>query len=273
MIPKTADQRPRLGDIPMQLQPGYSEIETDALNVQEVVAVWTYYSETDTQHCILPDGRADLILTFILDEKGIPQGITPIISPPNTRSRSIPLTAHQGFVGLRFKAGAAGSFLNAQQQNLTGDILYGKNALALLRLSDSICAEQKSVGHLIDNLNKHICSASPHATPSDVTDILELIHESQGTGKISDIAAQVNLTERTLNRKLIQSVGLSPKAYASIVRLHNALDCLADEKDDIACIAADCGFSDQAHMTREFKQFAGTTPGILHGRTHEGLLL
>ncbi len=257
----------------MQLQPGYSEIETDALNVQGVEAVWTYYSEADNQHCVLPDGRADLILTFTLDAKNIPQGITPIISPPNTRSRSIPLTPHQGFVGLRFKAGAAGIFLNAPQQNLTGDILYGKNALTLLRLSDSICDCQKSVDHLIDNLNKHISLASPRATPSDVTDILALIHESQGTVKISDIAAQANLTERTLNRKLIHSVGLSPKAYASIIRLHNALDCLADEKDDIASIAADCGFSDQAHMTREFKQLAGTTPGVLHGRMPEGLLL
>ncbi len=176
-------------------------------------------------------------------------------------------------MGLRFKAGAAGTFLNASPQNFTGEMLYGKNALQLLRLSDSICAEQKSVDHLIDNLNKHICRASPHAMPSDVTDILALIHESQGTVKISDIAAQVNLTERTLNRKLIQSVGLSPKAYSSIVRLHNALDCLADEKGDIASIAADCGFSDQAHMTREFKQLAGTTPGVLHGRMPEGLLL
>jgi AraC-like DNA-binding protein len=54
---------------------------------------------------------------------------------------------------------------------------------------------------------------------------------------------------------------MSPKRFARIVRLQTVLRRLADEPDaNLAALAIDCGYSDQAHLTRELQSLAGLTP-------------
>jgi AraC-like DNA-binding protein len=57
---------------------------------------------------------------------------------------------------------------------------------------------------------------------------------------------------------------MSPKRFARIARVQAVLRRLATEPDaDLAGLAAELGFADQAHLTREVRALAGTTPGRL----------
>ena len=78
--------------------------------------------------------------------------------------------------------------------------------------------------------------------------------------RVEDMAAQTSLPIRTLRSRLMQYVGLSPKRVIRIERLQRALAGSRGRSVAWAQIAASCGFADQAHMTREFRDLLGESP-------------
>jgi transcriptional regulator GlxA family with amidase domain len=59
-------------------------------------------------------------------------------------------------------------------------------------------------------------------------------------------------------------VGIGPKALARMVRFNRALALAkAAATPDWAGIAVECGYADQAHLVREFRGFAGSSPTAL----------
>lgn len=77
---------------------------------------------------------------------------------------------------------------------------------------------------------------------------------------------------RQLQRRVVDALGLSPKALLRIERLHEGLHRLADG-EALADVAAQCGFSHAAHMVREFRALTGLSPaGVRRDLArHEGL--
>jgi AraC-like DNA-binding protein len=58
-----------------------------------------------------------------------------------------------------------------------------------------------------------------------------------------------------------REVGLPPKRAARVLRFHHAVGRInADQFVSLSAVAAECGYYDQAHFTREFREFAGRTP-------------
>jgi AraC-like DNA-binding protein len=84
------------------------------------------------------------------------------------------------------------------------------------------------------------------------------------SARVGDLAAAVGLSQRQLRRRFAVAVGLSPKAYGRVVRLHAALRLAGTV--GWAEIAQRCGFYDQSHMIAEFRVATGLAPAALHGR-------
>ncbi|MEV8267341.1 helix-turn-helix domain-containing protein [Microbacterium sp. NPDC076911] len=76
-----------------------------------------------------------------------------------------------------------------------------------------------------------------------------------------EIAAELGVGERTLQRVLRSSVGLGPNEVARRVRLQEVVRQLSLPDADSAATAAVLGYVDQAHLINEFRKVAGTTPG------------
>lgn len=91
-----------------------------------------------------------------------------------------------------------------------------------------------------------------------------LIRASGGRIKVADIAAGLSISARHLGRILYASAGLAPKRIAQLVRFNRAL-FLLDTRSDLngAALAAECGYSDQAHMSGEFRRVTGFSPTAL----------
>jgi AraC-like DNA-binding protein len=81
-----------------------------------------------------------------------------------------------------------------------------------------------------------------------------------GNIALKSLQDQLNVTERTFQRRFLQHVGVSPVQFKGIVRFHQALNCMERRSDDLAQIAYKHGFSDQSHFIRVFKTFTGKTP-------------
>jgi AraC family transcriptional regulator len=75
-----------------------------------------------------------------------------------------------------------------------------------------------------------------------------------------DLAGVVQLRVFHFMRKFRSEFGYPPHAYVMRRRIEHAKRQLARRDTPLKVVAADCGFSDQSHMTRLFRRLLGTTP-------------
>ena len=81
--------------------------------------------------------------------------------------------------------------------------------------------------------------------------------------RVGQICEKFAITERTLQRLTARRIGLSPKWLIQRRRLHEAAERLRDtDRPDLARVAADLGYADQAHFGRDFRAVTGLTPGV-----------
>ncbi len=82
--------------------------------------------------------------------------------------------------------------------------------------------------------------------------------------RVGDVARELGWSHRRLIARFRDEVGLPPKLVARIARFERAREALAADPDcGLAAVAARCGYADQAHLTREVGELAGTTPARL----------
>lgn len=85
--------------------------------------------------------------------------------------------------------------------------------------------------------------------------------ESNGTTPVSQVAAAAHATVRTLERKFKQSSGFTVKDVSGLMRFEQVRNQLWNEPDtNLAGLAYERGYTDQAHLSREFKRYSGSTP-------------
>ena len=77
---------------------------------------------------------------------------------------------------------------------------------------------------------------------------------------LKDLTALAGLSQTNFIRRFNASLGVSPHRYVMEVRINRARKLLEKSNLPIVEIAAQCGFSDQAHLTVAFKRIAGMTP-------------
>lgn len=92
-----------------------------------------------------------------------------------------------------------------------------------------------------------------------------LLERSRGLVPVAALADTVGVTARHLTTLFRREVGHSPKTVAMLMRFECATARIAESarrhgRVDLARVAAATGYSDQAHMTREFVRFAGVPP-------------
>lgn len=93
----------------------------------------------------------------------------------------------------------------------------------------------------------------------------QLITGSGGTIRVGSLAREVGWSPRRLQDLFQSETGLTPKAACRVARFHRARTLLgwraaAGAPPDLAGIAAACGYFDQAHLAREFRDLAGCPP-------------
>jgi AraC-like DNA-binding protein len=90
------------------------------------------------------------------------------------------------------------------------------------------------------------------------------ILKQSGKTRISDLAATLEWSRKHLNQRFHELIGVGPKTVARMVRFNRAMAIAkTHEGSGWADIAFAAGYADQAHLTREFREFAGVTPARL----------
>jgi AraC-like DNA-binding protein len=91
--------------------------------------------------------------------------------------------------------------------------------------------------------------------------LVDLIAATPGLTRVDSLAAGAGLSMRRLQRLFADYVGVAPKWVIRRYRLHEITDRLAAGVTvDWAGLAADLGYADQAHLTRDFTKLVGEPP-------------
>lgn len=98
--------------------------------------------------------------------------------------------------------------------------------------------------------------------PAGVAAAWRRIAASHGAISVERMAQEIGWSRKHLLVQLRRQFGLGPKTLARVVRFERALTLLASPAaPGRADLAAWCGYADQAHFNRDFRAFAGCTPG------------
>ena len=122
---------------------------------------------------------------------------------------------------------------------------------------------------LLDTLVAARLAAARRPAPEVVWAWRALVH-TNGAVRVATLAEKVGRSRRHLNRGFREHVGVGPKTAARILRFSRAVDLLGRRRTPLVELAHECSYFDQAHMTREFREFAGVTPGELASRLVPG---
>ncbi|MEV0273521.1 AraC family transcriptional regulator [Hamadaea sp. NPDC050747] len=194
---------------------------------------------------IVPDGCVDLIW---MDERLQVVG-------PDTRPREVVLTPRTTISGVRLRPGAAGlltgstpvSALTDRQVDLTE--LWGATAYQLMELVE----RGPEVARV---LARALAGRVPRHAPEPLVMAAARALDQAEPPTVPSLAADLGVAERTLRRKLVAAVGYGPKTLEQVLRFGRASRAAADG-GDLARVAHDAGYADQAHLSREVRRWSG----------------
>jgi len=97
------------------------------------------------------------------------------------------------------------------------------------------------------------------------------MRKANGTMPVSKVAAEAHVTVRTLERKFRQSSGHTVKDVSALMRFEQVRNRLWQQPGThLAGLAHELGYTDQSHLTREFRRYSGTTPAAFARNAKNG---
>ena len=202
---------------------------------------------------VLPDGCPEIIFNRADPFVGRGGHLQPLAMAVGQLDRYLEITptGEVDLLGVRFEPAGMHALLRVPMHELTG----GRVALGDVDLNmrrDLEDAARRGVGALERRLLERV------GRRSEASAAVAHLVSSGGTAAMDAL----NLPARRLERRFRSEVGLAPKRLARIVRFHAVVRSLDRGVRPIwAALALDTGYYDQAHMIRDFRQFAGITPG------------
>ncbi|MDO5499733.1 MAG: AraC family transcriptional regulator [Propionibacteriaceae bacterium] len=168
--------------------------------------------------------------------------------------------------GMAFQPGALATVCGLDARDLTGRVVLAAEIFGddVERLRDVVVAEPA------ESIRREIVAdwLAPTGEPGSLGDpayrlvrrACELVEDSDLT-RVEDLAAAVHVSPRTLQRIFPRLVGVAPLWVIRRRRLQRVAERLdSGEAVNLAQLASELGFADQAHLTREFRRVIGRPP-------------
>ena len=145
------------------------------------------------------------------------------------------------------------------------DDLFGVEARRLAERLHEASTWSECFDILDDAILRRVSSA--RAADPRVVRAAHVLRATSGSTGIARLARDLECSQRHLIATFREQIGVTPKTYARIVRFDHAVKRLR-QPDGMrwAEIADASGYYDQAHLIRDFHEFAGQTPGQFLGR-------
>lgn len=216
-------------------------------------------------HRVWPDGCVTLVIGRLPDRQAFS-----VVMGPRTSALEVPIAPGDIRWGIRFRPEAGARCCGrdaADMRNTVVDAhtIFPDSIDRLLDLMRDASGPTPPVTAFDDWLTVIAPQASVTSLASQAVD---LIVESDGTRPITDIATHLGVSLRHLQRTFVRATGLTPKEYANVRRARAAVKRLASDlpahiPSALARVAAESGYADQSHLTRECRRLLSLSPTAL----------
>ena len=99
--------------------------------------------------------------------------------------------------------------------------------------------------------------------PQELERAWSVLLASHGTVSVTELAEHAGWSRRHFTKKFTEHYGLSPKLMSRVLRFERANKMIwLPTRPSLSAVAAACGYADQAHMTRDWVEFAGAAPTV-----------
>lgn len=192
-----------------------------------VLEVWSHVAISASRVIVLPDGCRDLILR--MPPGGPPQWF---VSSLDDTSYAVERRAGELFVGYRLRPGAVvdeTALLSSVRDRNDQDVT------SILSLLDDCVRLDGRIVEALDNLSN--------------------------ASSVADATRQLGVSERSLERLVMMTTERTPSYWRNLTRVRRAARALSGQ-ESLSAIAADHGYTDQAHLSRDFQRWFGTSPSL-----------
>ncbi|WBB63933.1 helix-turn-helix domain-containing protein [Streptomyces sp. WMMC500] len=175
------------------------------------------------------------------------------------------LTGAGQVLGVRFRPGgfrplARGPVAELADRRVPAAELFGPGVAEVSRavLRAGAVAEMCA---LAEDFLRPLLPAAPEPAAEEAAAVVARIAAEPGLLRVTEVAAAAGMSVRRLQRLFAEYVGASPKWVLRRARLQEAAARAdAGTPPDLAALAADLGYADQAHLTRDFTATVGAPP-------------
>jgi AraC-like DNA-binding protein len=209
-----------------------------------------------------------LVLASHPDPRQPPGTYDTLVGGLHTSPALITHDGRQSGIQLMLSPLGARALLNLPAGELTAIDVDGAQVLGGLaaRIREQLCAAPDWPGRFaaLDRLLGARLGDTPPMSAETAWAWRELL-ASGGAVSIAELARQTGWSSRHLRGRFRAEIGLTPKAAARVIRFDRARRLLQRQAargplPPLADIAAECGYYDQAHLAREFRDLAGCPP-------------
>jgi AraC-like DNA-binding protein len=212
------------------------------------------------RHEVLPDGCVSIAYARHPARPGA--GLS--VLGPRADVFTVPVWGGHVFWGVRLAPAAAGAVLGCEVSALRGLVpdlaAVSPDLAAALLEALGRCKTSEAANAAFGDVLRSLGSCAGRID-SVAAAAAAIVVEAGGAVPISEVAAAVGIGRRQLERRFRAAVGLTPKEFARVRRLRAAAVLLVtSDAETWAERAAEAGFADQAHMTRQFGATMGRSP-------------
>jgi AraC-like DNA-binding protein len=249
----------------------YRELVPAPALAAHVSSLWIHHvphGAAPHTHRSVPNGSVELVLRA---------GAVPRICGPQTRPRVEVLEPGATVLGARLRPGAAPSLVGVAGSELAdaelgADEVWGQEALEL----GERAALAGSPGTGLAVVQAHL-AARIAAAPSPDPLVAEAVRRLLGSAApgVGELPSALGISPRQLRRRCHEAIGLGPKTMQRVLRFQRLLARVQFDLargrtpagEGLARVAADAGYADQAHLTRECVRLTGLPPRAFLDRT------
>lgn len=230
-------------------------------------------AEEAKNEIVLPDGKTELIVHFgddfcklekIENENKFVRQARVLMSGQLTEHIVLKPTGEIGVVAARFKPAGAARFFSLPFEEIVDQVIdlasYDENTASQLQQD---IAKTLSHDQRLEFMQSFLKNRLQQESQEDifVRQACRYIMQSEGEYTVAELVKLIGFSERQLERKFKQQVGLSPKMLSRIVRFQKILRMTQASKNmTLVEAAVSCGYYDQSHFIRDFTKFSGDSP-------------
>lgn len=250
--------------------PGVSISTGQSIQLQEYVeSVHVYQFDTPQRIHLNPEGHFELVVQSGSFRQASESGTNALLRPDvfigglHNKSYQIEaLESNSLLISICFKADAARLFIPDKLGLFQNTVIAVENVFEThgKQLNDQI-NNANSISNRVDLLEQFLVDQFKSKPKSPVSIALDLIRKTEGCVDVKTLAGKTGLSLSRFRDRFKEEVGLSPKVYTRVVRIHSIAQKLRQSNSlSLTELTYQYGYFDQAHFIHDFKKVMGKSP-------------